>query len=131
VDDKRRQKATLTGGTVVCVSTYAACLIDVFDTVVSVDFAQRASSLADLAGVDADAFTAAVTPWDEAVTIGSSTIRSVVKEVLRNLGSDVNDERLDRLVAADVQLLRDLSGVLRTQSLSSRRCTRRVSGRRS
>jgi hypothetical protein len=71
VDDKRPQKATLSGGTVVSVSGYAACLIDVFD------------------------------------------------------------ERLDRLVAADVQLLRDLSGVLRTQSLSSRRCTRRVSGRRS
>jgi putative hydrolase of the HAD superfamily len=95
----------------VCVSTYAACLIDVFDTVVSVDFAQRASSLAELAGVDADAFTAAVTPWDEAVMVGSSTIRSALKEVLRNLGSDVDDERLDRLVAADAQLLRDLSVV--------------------
>ncbi|MGH3306767.1 MAG: hypothetical protein ACRDOX_03675 [Nocardioides sp.] len=34
---------------------YAACLIDVYDTVLSVDFTRHTSSLADLAGVDAEA----------------------------------------------------------------------------
>ncbi len=43
-------------GTVQCVPPYAACLIDVYDTVLSVDFTRHTSSLADLAGVDADAF---------------------------------------------------------------------------
>jgi putative hydrolase of the HAD superfamily len=104
-------KHGMSDDTVTCVPTYTACLIDVFDTVLTVDFGRRASSLAQLAGVDADAFTEAVGSWGAAVMTGKSTIRSALKEVLRNLGSAVDDERLDQLMSADGQLLRDLAVV--------------------
>lgn len=96
-------------GNVPDVPTYAACLIDVYDTVLSVDFARHTGSLAELAGVDADAFRVAVAPWGRAVTDGSASIRSALKEVLRDLGSHVDDDRLGQLVDADRRLLHDLT----------------------
>jgi putative hydrolase of the HAD superfamily len=90
------------------VPTYAACLIDVYETVLSVDFVRHTSSLAELAGVDANSFRAAVGPWGRAVTDGSTSIRCTLKQVLPGLGCDVDDDRLDQLVDADRQLLQDL-----------------------
>jgi putative hydrolase of the HAD superfamily len=111
VDDKRAAPGVADPRYGRCVRTYAACLIDVFDTVLSVDFARRASSLAELAGVDAVAFAEAVGPWGQAVMTGGSTIRSALNDVLRTLGSDVDDAELDRLVVADGRLLHDLAVV--------------------
>jgi HAD superfamily hydrolase (TIGR01509 family) len=90
------------------VPTYAACLIDVYETVLSVDFVRHTSSLAELVGVDADSFRAAVGPWGRAVTDGSTSLRGALKQVLPDLGWEVDDDRLDQLVDADRQLLQDL-----------------------
>lgn len=91
------------------VSTYTACLVDVFDTVLSVDFAQHNVSLAERAGVAPEAFAAANRKLLKSVVDGSMSIDLLLKESLRRCGSMPSDEQLTRLVMADGELLRDLT----------------------
>lgn len=84
-------------------------MIDVFDTVLSVDFPQYNASLADRAGVEAEQFAVATGEWARSVTDGSTTIAVALKEVLRSCRSPADDEQLNELVAADRELLHDLT----------------------
>lgn len=89
--------------------TYRACLIDVFDTVLSVDFEQHNAGLARHAGVDPEAFTAAlVERWLHLVMDGRCSTEEAIAGALRELGSPVDDETLAGLVHTDENLLHDL-----------------------
>ena len=89
--------------------TYRACLVDVFDTVLSVDFAQHNAGLAVHAGVDPAAFTAAlVEDWLHLVMDGRASTEAALAGALRDVGSPVEGDALDALVRADEQLLHDL-----------------------
>lgn len=84
-------------------------MVDVFDTALSVDFAQHNASLAERAGVEAETFAAAVGDWARSVMDGSTTIGLALKGALRDCGSTADDVRLDQLVAADRELLHELT----------------------
>jgi putative hydrolase of the HAD superfamily len=89
--------------------TYRACLIDVFDTVLSVDFAEHNAGLAAHAGVDPEAFTAAlVGDWLHLVMDGRASTEDALAGALRDVGSPIDGEALAALVRADEQLLHDL-----------------------
>ncbi len=89
---------------------YGACLIDVFDTVLSVDFARHTAGLATRAGVDPAAFTAAlVADWLHVVMDGRASMEDALTGVLVGLGSPIrDDETLAGLVRADEELVHDL-----------------------
>ncbi|HWJ82983.1 MAG TPA: HAD-IA family hydrolase [Nocardioides sp.] len=89
--------------------TYRACLIDVFDTVLSVDFAQHNAGLANHAGVDPAAFTAAlVDGWLHLIMDGRTSIEEALTGILHDLGSPIAGDALEGLVRADERLLHDL-----------------------
>lgn len=89
--------------------TYRACLVDVFDTAVSIDLATYNAALAERAGVDPDAFAAAFRPWAVPAMDGSVSIRQAMAEVLRACGVAADAAAVDRLVAADRELVDELS----------------------
>jgi HAD superfamily hydrolase (TIGR01509 family) len=88
--------------------TYAACLIDIFDTALSVDFARRNVVLAERAGVDPATIAAALDTWSRSVMDGTATIETVLKEVLCDRCS-ADDALLSQLVADDRARLPGLS----------------------
>ena len=88
---------------------YAACLIDVYDTVVSVDFSRFVASLAERAGVDAADLAVGIGAWEVPVSDGRATIAEAFEDVLRTLGSPADAALLDDLVAADLELLHELA----------------------
>ncbi|RYP86657.1 HAD family hydrolase [Nocardioides guangzhouensis] len=88
---------------------YAACLIDVYDTVVSVDFSRFVTSLAERAGVSADDLAIGVSSWEVPVSVGRVTIAEALDDVLRTLGSPADATLIDDLVAADLELLHELA----------------------
>ena len=89
--------------------TYRACLVDVFDTVVSIDMPRYNASLADRAGIDPEAFAAAFRPWSVPAMEGRVSLREAMAEVLRACGSSDDDSVLDRLVTADRELVDELA----------------------
>ena len=89
--------------------TYRACLVDVFDTVVSIDMPRYNASLAEQAGIDADAFAAAFRAWAIPVMEGRVSIRQALAEVLRTCGTTADARLLERLVAADLELVDELA----------------------
>ena len=89
--------------------TYRACLVDVFDTVVSIDMPRYNASLADRAGIDPEAFAAAFRPWSVPAMEGRVSLREAMAEVLRACGSSDDDSVLDRLVTADRELVEELA----------------------
>lgn len=91
------------------VPKYTACMVDVFDTVLSVDFPRHNASLAERAGVEAASFGAAIGEWASSVMDGSTTIGLALKEALRRCGSTADDDRLAQLVAADQEFLHELT----------------------
>ena len=88
---------------------YVACLLDVYDTVLSVDMARHMAELAVRAGVEPATFAAAVRPWGSAVVDGRATIGGALEEVLWGWGRDRGQAA--PLVAADRALLRKLAVV--------------------
>lgn len=90
--------------------TSRACLIDVFDTVLSVDFAQHSAGLAVRAGVDPAAYSEALmSNWLHVVMDGRVSIEDALTGVLSELGTPVRDDAaLAALVHADEELLHDL-----------------------
>jgi len=93
------------GSTVTGVPTYRACLVDVFDTAISIDQASYNAALAEQAAVDPDAFGAAFRRWAVPVMDGSTSIRQALAEVLAACGVATDEGLLDRLVAADRDLV--------------------------
>ena len=89
--------------------TYRACLVDVFDTAVSIDMVAYNAALAELAGVDPDAFAAAFHPWAVPAMTGSVSIREAMAEVLGACGVAADARTLDRLAAADRELVDELA----------------------
>jgi HAD superfamily hydrolase (TIGR01509 family) len=91
------------------VPTYRACLVDVFDTVLSVDIATYAGRLARHAGVTPEDFGAGLREWSDRAMDGSATLATAFREVLVGCGLDVDDAGVDGLVAMDRQLLGEMT----------------------
>jgi HAD superfamily hydrolase (TIGR01509 family) len=91
------------------VTRYPACLIDVYDTVLSVDFGRFVAGLADLAGVDPADLSVAVSAWEAPVSDGRATLAEALADALRACGSTADATLVDSLVAADRALLRELA----------------------
>lgn len=89
--------------------TYDACLIDVFETVLSVDQVRHAALLAERAGVSADDFAAAAGRWGKRVSDGRATLSEAVAQVLRDCGLDPADDVVAKLVEADRDLILELA----------------------
>ncbi|HEU5036203.1 MAG TPA: HAD-IA family hydrolase [Nocardioides sp.] len=88
---------------------YDACLIDVFETVLSVDHLQHGARLAERAGVDPEAFAAATGRWGPIVTDGRATLAEALAGVLRDCGAEPDDGFVERLVTADREEILDLA----------------------
>jgi putative hydrolase of the HAD superfamily len=91
------------------VPTYDACLIDVFETVLSLDHLQHAARLAERAGVPGDEFAAAAGRWGPLVTDGSATLGEAMAVVLEACGVDPDADLVAELVAADRELVVELA----------------------
>jgi epoxide hydrolase-like predicted phosphatase len=91
------------------VPTYDACLIDVFETVLSLDHLQHGARLAERAGVPPDAFAAATGDWAPRVNDGRVTLAEAVAGVLRECGAEPTAELVETVVAADRELLAELA----------------------
>ena len=89
--------------------TYRACLVDVFDTVISIDMPRYNASLADQAGIDPSAFAAAFRAWAVPAMDGSVSIRQALAEVLRACGTAADAPVLDRLAAVDREIVDELA----------------------
>ena len=88
--------------------TYAACLIDVYETVLSVDNVRHAQRLADRAGVPVDRLAAAAGPWGPLVTDGRATLAEALTGILRECGVETDDEAVAAMVAADQEATLEL-----------------------
>ena len=88
--------------------TYAACLIDVFDTVLSVDRRRHVAGIAELVGVPVADFTAAAQAWGPAIGDGRASLAEVIRAVLRDGGRDPSDTEVADLVVADLRLQQEL-----------------------
>ena len=88
---------------------FSACLIDVYETALSVDLDTHMVSLARRTGVSPDVFAEAVKPQANAVSSGQATIQSVLEEALRGWGRDPAEARA--LAEADREILRGLAEV--------------------
>jgi HAD superfamily hydrolase (TIGR01509 family) len=91
------------------VPTYAACLVDVFDTVVSIDFVRYTGVLAERAGVDPEEFARSVGLWSQAAMDGLVSLQQVFEEALAGLGRTADGDLVDDLVAADRRLIHELT----------------------
>ncbi len=88
---------------------YAACLLDVFETVLSVDQVRHAALLAERAGVGATEFAAATGEWGPRVSDGRVTLAEAMAGVLRDCGADPTADAVADLVAADRELIVELA----------------------
>jgi HAD superfamily hydrolase (TIGR01509 family) len=89
------------------VTTYTACLVDVYETALSVDLPQWGALLAATAGVEPAAFAAAVSQRADPVADGRLTVRRALEDSLADLGVPTDDGVVDRLVAADKKYVRE------------------------
>jgi HAD superfamily hydrolase (TIGR01509 family) len=90
-------------------TTYTACLIDVFETALSVDLPRWGAALAATAGVDPRTFAAAVSPRAAPVADGNLSLRRAFEDTLVDLGLPTDDGLVDRLLAADRAFVRELA----------------------
>lgn len=84
---------------------YTACLLDVYETVLTVDGQSHLGSLAALAGVEPRALGEALAPWRARVNDGRAGVRDALAGALAGLGRAGDDALLDRLVTEDRRLL--------------------------
>lgn len=89
--------------------TYNACLVDVFETAVSIDMARYNAALAGQAGIDPGAFAAEFSAWAVPAMEGKVTVRQALAEVLRACGTTPDARLLERLVVADGDLVDELA----------------------
>jgi putative hydrolase of the HAD superfamily len=90
------------------VPTYAACLIDVYETVLSVDNVRHAQRLADRAGVAVDRLAAAAGPWGPMVSDGRATLAEALMGILGDCGVETDEEAVAAMVAADQEATLEL-----------------------
>jgi HAD superfamily hydrolase (TIGR01509 family) len=91
------------------VPSYRACLVDVFDTVVTVDMPRYGALMAARAGIDPAAYEEAFRAWALPAMEGSVSLRQALAEVLRACGAAPDEDVLDDLVVADRELLGELA----------------------
>lgn len=89
--------------------TYDACLIDVFETVLSLDQLQHLDLLARRAGVPAAQLGDLARPWMDRVNDGRATLAEAFADELRTLGAPHDDDTVAALVGADRELLLELA----------------------
>ena len=87
--------------------TYTACLIDVYETALSVDLPEWGALLAATARVDPRAFAMAVSQRADPVADGRLTVRRAFEETLGDLGVPTDDGVVDRMLAADQDYVRE------------------------
>jgi len=87
---------------------YDACLLDVYDTVLSLDQVRHLDLVAGRAGVAAEPFTRAAEHWGPRVTDGRLGFTEAMTAVLQECGSDADAAAL---VAADREISRELAVV--------------------
>lgn len=88
---------------------YTACLVDVFETVLSVDFVRYTAGLAERAGVDPETFGGAVQVWSRAVMDGSASLAEALEDTLRRCGVAVAPALVAEMVELDRRLVHDLA----------------------
>lgn len=91
--------------------TYDACLIDVFETVLTVDQARHGQLLAQRAGVSPGDFAAAAGEWGAKLTDGRATLAEAIEAVVRGSGGEPGEDEVAALVAADQELIIELATV--------------------
>jgi putative hydrolase of the HAD superfamily len=84
-----------------------ACLIDVYDTVVSCDFSAHAVEMPALAGVERDLWEAAFRELGPAVGDGRLSLSDAFADVINRAGEPVREEHLRELLRRDAELLRE------------------------
>jgi putative hydrolase of the HAD superfamily len=87
------------------VAGFRACLIDVYDTILSCDFAVHANEMPALAGIDAIEWNQAFLQHATALNDGRLSIGDAYAEVFRACGREPDDELMRRLVKRDRELL--------------------------
>ncbi len=80
-------------------------LIDVYDTVLSVDFAAMVVALAEAAGIPAKTFTDRDDELSAATGLGTLGLADVFRLLLTAAGQDPDPERVEHLVRLDRRLL--------------------------
>jgi putative hydrolase of the HAD superfamily len=88
------------------VTDHTACLVDVYDTVLTCDFARHDTELPTIAGVDAGRWNAAFLELAPAVGDGRLTMRAAYTELLRRCGAPSDEALVGRLLAHDWELVR-------------------------
>jgi HAD superfamily hydrolase (TIGR01509 family) len=87
------------------VPRYSACLIDVYQTVLTNDFVTVFEQLAEIAGVPYQAFREVSEVYAYDVTVGAMRLSEVMTRVLGACGVEPRPELVAELVAADQRLL--------------------------
>ena len=82
------------------------CLIDVYETLLTVDFASTFDELAAIAGVPPEAFRVAAAGVEPRVTTGDTTMAEAMATVLRSCEVEPEPTLVRGLVNADRRLLR-------------------------
>jgi putative hydrolase of the HAD superfamily len=88
---------------------YRACLIDVYETVLSCDFSAHAVEMPALAGVGPELWNAAFRELATEVTEGRLSMFDAFAEIMRRAGVEPSDEHVHDLVRWDRQLLLETS----------------------
>jgi putative hydrolase of the HAD superfamily len=91
------------------VPRYDACLIDVYETVLSFDQIRHAELIADRAGVSVQRLAAAADAWGPRVTDGRATLTEAMAGILLDCGVETDEEAVAALVAADQETIRELA----------------------
>jgi len=91
------------------VPTYAACLIDVYETVLSFDQVRHAELIATCAGVPVERLVAAAGPWGAKVTDGRLSLADAMAGMLLECGVEADDAMVELLVAADQRAIHELT----------------------
>lgn len=84
---------------------FRACLIDVYDTVLSCDFAEHRTELPLLAGVAADQWNDAFVLHAEGLGVGRTNFAEVFESALRSCGREPDPAVVRQLVQRDRELL--------------------------
>lgn len=82
-----------------------ACLVDVYDTVLSCDFTAHRAELPAIAGVDVEAWAQTLSELAPAVSEGRIPIAAAFTEILRRSGGEYHDALVHDLVQRDQELL--------------------------
>jgi putative hydrolase of the HAD superfamily len=88
-----------------------ACLIDVYDTILSSSYAERAVQLAQVSGVPLEHWSAAWLGLSRARDEGAATMAQAFSATLTACGVDPDPALVDRLVALDRELITSRTAV--------------------